>query len=119
MLISRKPVCLALATVGLLAAISLLLAFVTGSSGHVKVALALEWTKTLAGILVTVAGVAGAGVATVAARNTDRVMVAGLAPGVVGALAGTTLLGASHWGIPAALGAAGLGTALGYGLRRP
>jgi hypothetical protein len=113
-----KPAWLALGILGILLLVSAALVLVAGSSsGQAKVGLALDWTRTLAGILVTIGGVGGAGLATLRARRYDTIVVAGLAPGVVGVLAGATLLGVGHWAIAAALGVAGLGAGIGYGLR--
>jgi hypothetical protein len=108
----------ALAILGILFGVCLMLVLIAGTSGMAKVQMALQWTQILAGILITLGGVVGAGMATLNARGTDRMVVAGLAPGSLGVLGGTVLLGVDHWSIAAALGVAGLGGAIAFGIRR-
>jgi len=83
--------------------------------GRDSVAAALEWTASAAGILVTVAGVISSAESLKAATTSEQRLLA-LAPGVVGVLAGSSLLGVGAWGAPVGLGIAGAGLAMGTGL---
>lgn len=99
--------------VGVLFVLMLLLALVVEEA---KVSSALEWTRTLVGIIVMAAGLASSVTAVRDERVTEKMLAFG--PGVIGVLAGSALLGFGDWAVPAALGIAGLGTGVWFGLRR-
>ena len=81
-----------------------------------KVKNALDWTKTLVGILVTAAGVGVSAISLADAESKNRLLGAG--PGVVGVLAGSTLLGVGDWAAPVALGVTGVAAAVVYALKQ-
>jgi hypothetical protein len=88
--------------------------FVTSSS----VGKALEHTKELVGILATIAGIGTSSLAFLRKTESANVMADSM-PGLVGVLAGATLLEVGDWASPAALGAAGVSMAIAFGLKKP
>jgi len=99
--------------VGVLFLLLLLLALVVEGE---RISLALDWTRTLVGIVLMPAGL-GSSVAAVRALPVEERLVA-FGPGVIGVLAGSALLGIGDWAVPAALGITGLGMGVGLGLKR-
>lgn len=101
----------------IVASLFILMVLIARVSDHAKVELALNWTKTLVGIFLSIAGVGSSTIslrATSGAKPLDRFV--GVGPGVVGVLAGSTLLGVGGWAAPVALGISGLGLGIGIGL---
>jgi len=102
--------------VTVVAVLFLLLLFLALVADNEKVGVALDWMKTLVGIFVVVAGVGSSAVSLMVLESQNRLL--GVGPGVVGVLAGSALLGVGEWAAPVALGIAGLGMGIGYGLKR-
>ena len=82
-----------------------------------KVADALDWSKALAGIFLTIAGVGSSAMSLMASAKGNQLL--GVGPGVVGVLAGSTLLGVGGWAAPVALGVTAAGMWIGYALKKP
>lgn len=102
---------------GVTAALFLVMLFLSRfGPDSAKVADALDWTKTLAGILVIVAGVGSSAMSLTETDSKNRLL--GIGPGVVGVLAGSTLLGVGEWATPVALGIAGVGMGIGFAWNR-
>mgnify|MGYP001829116027 FL=1 len=102
-------------TVAVVAALFILLLLLARVADPDNVDMALAWLEALVGLFLVLAGGGSSAVSLI--RNDAEYRFLGVGSGIVGVLAGSTLLGAGGWGPPVALGLTGLGVGIGFAFR--
>ena len=103
-------------TVAIVAALFMVLLLLSYVANPDNVKHALDWSEALIGLLMVLAG--GGSSAFSLMREDSESRFLGVGSGIVGVLAGSTLLGAGGWGPPVALGLTGLGVGIGFALKQ-
>ncbi len=102
-------------TVAIVAALFILLLLLARVANHHNVDMALAWLEALVGLFIVLVGGGSSAVSLMRKDPENRFL--GFGSGIVGVLAGSTLLGAGGWGPPVALGLTGLGVGIGFAIR--